>query len=110
MYAMLRLISDKSGVATQLIATRDDLLEFVNHRETSSLSSSWRYELAGKTLEELLDGRLGLTVKDGARSRSSERIRARYSSVPPCDSDQGPSLWYKGTEHTDWREHVYDGR
>ena len=65
MYAMLRLISDKSGVATQLIATRDDLLEFVNHREKSALASSWRYELAGKTLEELLDGQVGLTVKDG---------------------------------------------
>ena len=43
----------------------DDLLEFVNHREKSALASSWRYELAGKTLEELLDGQVGLTVKDG---------------------------------------------
>ena len=31
----------------------------------SALASSWRYELAGKTLEELLDGKVGLTVKDG---------------------------------------------
>ncbi len=65
MYAMLRLVSDKSGVATQLIATRDDLLDFVNHRDSSPLSSSWRYELAGRSLEGLLDGRVGLTVKDG---------------------------------------------
>lgn len=65
MYAMLRLISDKSGIATQLIATRDDLLEFVTKREESRLASSWRWELAGSTLAKLLDGEVGLTVKDG---------------------------------------------
>ncbi len=65
MYAMLRVISDKSGVATQLIATRDDLLEFVNDRDGSRLASSWRWELAGSTLARLLDGEVGLTVKDG---------------------------------------------
>ena len=65
MYAMLRVISDKSGVATQLIATRDDLLEFVNDRDGSRLATSWRWELAGSTLARLLDGEVGLTVKDG---------------------------------------------
>ena len=65
MYAMLRVISDKSGVATQLIATRDDLLEFVGDREGSRLATSWRWELAGSTLAQLLDGEVGLTVKDG---------------------------------------------
>ncbi len=65
MYAMLRVISDKSGVATQLIATRDDLLDFVNDRSGSRLSTSWRYELAGRKLEQLLEGEVGLTVKDG---------------------------------------------
>ena len=65
MYAVLRLVSEKSGVATQLIATRDDLLEFVQHRDRSRLAGGWRRELAGRTLERLLSGEVGLTVRDG---------------------------------------------
>lgn len=65
MYAMLRIISERSGVATQLIATRDELVDFVNGREGASLSQGWRYELAGRQLEGLLGGSCGLTVKDG---------------------------------------------
>ena len=65
MYAVLRLISERSGVATQLIATRDDLLEFVQDRERSSLARGWRHELAGATLGRLLAGEVGLTVRDG---------------------------------------------
>ena len=65
MYAMLRLISEKSGVATQVIATRDDLLDVASGRKGSRLMKSWRYELAGRELEGLLSGSVGLTVKDG---------------------------------------------
>lgn len=65
MYAVLRLISERSGVATQLIATRDDLLEFLQNRGSSRLATGWRRELAGATLERLLSGEVGLTVKDG---------------------------------------------
>ena len=65
MYAVLRLISERSGVATQLIATRDDLLEFLQDRGSSRLAVGWRRELAGATLERLLSGEVGLTVKDG---------------------------------------------
>ena len=66
MYAVLRLVSEKSGVATQLIATRDDLLEFLQDRRGSRLSCDWRWELAGKTLDQLLSGEVGLTVKNGS--------------------------------------------
>ncbi len=66
MYAVLRLVSEKSGVATQLIATRDDLLEFLQNRRDSRLSRDWRWELAGKTLDQLLSGEVGLTVKNGS--------------------------------------------
>ena len=65
MYAMLRIISERSGVATQLIATRDELLDFMSGEEGASLSQGWRYELAGRQLEGLLSGSCGLTVKDG---------------------------------------------
>ena len=65
MYAVLRLVSEKSGVATQLIATRDDLLEFLQARGRSRLCSGWRGGLAGRTLAQLLSGEVGLTVKSG---------------------------------------------
>ena len=66
MYAVLRLVSERSGVATQLIATREDLLEFLQDRRGSRLSHDWRWELAGKTLDQLLSGEVGLTVKNGS--------------------------------------------
>ena len=65
MYAVLRLVSEQSGVATQLIATRDELLDFAQSREGSPLATGWRHELAGATLERLLVGEVGLTVRDG---------------------------------------------
>ncbi|MCH3943295.1 MAG: ribonuclease D [Atopobiaceae bacterium] len=65
MYAMLRLVSDESGVAIQLIATRDDLHDFIVDRKASRLSSGWRHDLLGSKLENLLSGSVGLTVKDG---------------------------------------------
>lgn len=65
MYAVLRLVSERSGVATQLIATRDDLLEFMQDHDSSGLSRGWRRELAGETLERLLEGEVGLTVREG---------------------------------------------
>ena len=40
-------------------------LDFVSDRERSRLSRSWRWELAGRTLDRLLAGEVGLTVKEG---------------------------------------------
>ncbi len=65
MYALLRLRSESEGVAIPLIATRDDLHEFVLGRKDSALQQGWRYELVGSRLEALLRGEIGLTVKDG---------------------------------------------
>ena len=65
MYAMLRLVSERSGVATQLIATRDDLLDYMNGREGCPLRKGWRAQLVGSQLGRLLSGEAGLTVKDG---------------------------------------------
>lgn len=65
MYSMLRILSEKEGVAPQLVATRDDLFDFMQNKPDAILASSWRYELAGKRLEALLSGGCGLTVKDG---------------------------------------------
>ncbi|WP_154027535.1 ribonuclease D [Olsenella uli] len=65
MYAMLRIISEHSGIAAQLIATRDDLLELMVGAKGSALTQGWRAKLAGEPLRGLLSGACGLTVKDG---------------------------------------------
>ena len=66
MYAMLRVVSNKSGIASQVIATKDDLLDFMQGRSEARIrTSGWRYELVGRQLERLLAGETGLTVKEG---------------------------------------------
>ena len=65
MYALVRVVADKEGVAAPLIASRDDLADFAHDPENSVLSSGWRHELIGEQLERLLAGELGLTVKNG---------------------------------------------
>lgn len=65
MYALLRIISDRSGMAPQLIATKDDLLDLAVGKKDARLKHGWRYELAGVHLERLLAGEIGLTVKQG---------------------------------------------
>lgn len=64
MYALIRLISERSGVATAMIASRDDLMDYIDHPERSRLRDGWRFELVGSQLDDLLSGNMGLTVKD----------------------------------------------
>ena len=66
MYALIRLVSDRSGVATSLIVSRDGLLDYIEHPERSPLREGWRFELVGTLIDDLLRGDIGLTVKDGA--------------------------------------------
>lgn len=65
MFALLRLVSERSGVATSIIASRDDLLDYIDHPERSPLRDGWRFELVGTLIDDLLSGDIGLTVKDG---------------------------------------------
>ena len=65
MYAVLRIVSDANGIAPQLVATREDLLDFAQGREDARLAKGWRYDLAGAKIGKLLSGEIGLTVKDG---------------------------------------------
>lgn len=64
MYALIRLVSERSGVAANMIASRDDLVDYINHPERSRLRDGWRFELVGTLLDDLLAGNIGLTVKD----------------------------------------------
>ncbi len=65
MYSLLRVLADRCGVAAPLIATRQDLASFATGDQDSPLRRGWRHEVAGKPLEGLLAGEVGLTVKDG---------------------------------------------
>lgn len=65
MYALMRVVADKEGVASQLLATRDDLLDFMADPASSRLSTGWRHEIVGDRLSKLLSGEIGLTVKEG---------------------------------------------
>lgn len=66
MYALIRLVSERSGVVTSLIVSRDGLLDYIEHPERSPLREGWRFELVGTLMDDLLQGNIGLTVKDGA--------------------------------------------
>ncbi len=65
MYAVLRIVSDREGISGSMLANREDLLGFVQNPKTSRLGSGWRYDVLGSKLEQLLEGNIGLTVKDG---------------------------------------------
>lgn len=65
MYAMLRIISKECGVAPQVLASRDDLLDLVLDRGEPRLLQGWRHEVVGARLQALLNGTVGLTVHKG---------------------------------------------
>ncbi|MDO5044608.1 MAG: ribonuclease D [Coriobacteriia bacterium] len=64
MNAYVRYVADKEKIAAQLLATHEELAKFYLDKCESSLNYGWRYELVGSRLEELLAGKLGLTVMD----------------------------------------------
>lgn len=64
MFSLVRVCSKTTGVAVPLIATREDLHAFMVG-EDSPLREGWRHKLVGEHLRGLLDGEIGLTVKDG---------------------------------------------
>lgn len=66
MNALARLVADREGIAPAILASRDDLLGYLaGDREDSPLAQGWRREVLGRHLDDLLEGRVGLTVKDG---------------------------------------------
>ena len=65
MYALIRIVSEKEGIASPLIANKDDLTDLLLDRSDARLKTGWRYQLVGKQLVGLLNGEVGLTVKNG---------------------------------------------
>jgi len=63
----LKQVADELGVASRLIANSDDLDSFVRNQDIHSLPmmNGWRYKVFGEVAEDILNGRLGLSMKDG---------------------------------------------
>lgn len=65
MYALTRMVAEQQHLSPVLLASREDLARYLIDRDASPVAHGWRAELLGARLDELLDGRLGLTVKAG---------------------------------------------
>lgn len=64
--ALLEMRAKQNGVAAPLVATHGDLSKLVRgHRDGLQLMEGWRYEIAGRELIDLLEGRLALYLADG---------------------------------------------
>ncbi|MBX2833963.1 MAG: ribonuclease D [Micavibrio sp.] len=62
---LLKVQAAQSGVAAKLIASSDDLENFVNGQGAVSFMKGWRYELFGKEAEALNKGELAIGLKKG---------------------------------------------
>lgn len=63
---LLRIQSATHGVATRLIASSDDLeMLAMDGAADIPAMKSWRYEVFGKEARELIEGRIGLSLKNG---------------------------------------------
>ncbi len=63
--AALRLIALDAGLSPQAIASRKDLQALVQNNEKSILRKGWRYQVAGRPLLELIQGKRNISIKNG---------------------------------------------
>lgn len=67
MAAVVEIRAKENDVAPPVLASKDDLSRLARgHRDDSALLMGWRYEMVGRELIDLLEGRLVLYVNDGA--------------------------------------------
>lgn len=64
--AYIRALSEEEQIAASNIANKEDIADFLRGEKSSRLASGWRYELAGKSIEKILTGEVGLFVVDGS--------------------------------------------
>lgn len=67
MLALLHLRAKENGVAMQFLGSREDMVKVVNgDGDDIPIMEGWRRELVGDELLQLLEGKLCLSVEDGA--------------------------------------------
>ena len=65
--SLLEMRAKQNDVAAPLIATHSELSKLVRgHREDLALMEGWRYDIVGRELIDLLEGRLALYLDGGA--------------------------------------------
>ena len=57
MYALTRMVADRESIAPSILASRDDLIAFLEDPASSPLAEGWRHEVLGRHLADLLEGR-----------------------------------------------------
>lgn len=61
----LKIIARQQNVSTRLIAGNDDLNQFVQGKAETRIASGWRHEIFGQIAADLMNGEIGLKIKDG---------------------------------------------
>jgi ribonuclease D len=77
--AVLQASCSEGGIASELVATRDDLESLVvavarGNGDEHPLLQGWRRELAGERLLSLLNGEVALRVVPGAPHVVAQRV------------------------------------
>jgi ribonuclease D len=63
--AQLKLCANEHNISPTNIASRKDIEKIILGETEIPLLSSWRYKLAGKKIQNLLQGKYSLEIKDG---------------------------------------------
>lgn len=64
--SVVEVRSKENGVAVPVLASRDDLARLVHgHKEECEVLQGWRYEMVGRELEAIMEGRLAVYVERG---------------------------------------------
>lgn len=64
--AVVEVRAHGNGVAVPVLASHDDLVKLVHgRRDECEVMHGWRYEMVGRELCEVLDGKLALCIEDG---------------------------------------------
>lgn len=64
--SVVELRAHESGVAVPVLASHDDLVRLVHgRRDECEVLRGWRYEMVGRELEDVLDGKLALCIANG---------------------------------------------
>jgi ribonuclease D len=95
--AVLQARCGEAGIASELVATRDDLESLIrglaegDEASTQTLLSGWRFELAGESLRELLEGRVALAVVPGPPHVEAFPLEARGGTRSPAVGGESSS-------------------
>ncbi|MGN0072625.1 MAG: ribonuclease D [Coriobacteriales bacterium] len=64
--SVVEVRSKENGVAVPVLASRDDLARLVHgHKEECEVLHGWRYEMVGRELEAIMEGKLAVCVERG---------------------------------------------